>query len=69
MSIRLRLILTFTACLLLAAILVCSIVFVYVKNSEERAFHAMALSELERVEERMEVFLEPAFGNAVTRPK
>ena len=42
MSIRLRLILTFTACLLLAAILVCSIVFVYVKNSEERAFHAMA---------------------------
>ena len=65
MSIRLRLILTFTACLLLAAILVCSIVFVYVKNSEERAFHAMALSELERVEERMEVFLEPAARNVI----
>lgn len=65
MSIRLRLILAFTACLMFAVVLICGIVFVYVKNSEERAFHAMAVSQLERVEERIRVFMEPGVKNAL----
>lgn len=59
MSIRLRLIFAFTACLMLAVALICGIVFVYVKNAEEQAFHALAVSQLERVEERVKTFLEP----------
>lgn len=65
MSIRLRLIFAFTACLMFAVVLICAIVFVYVKNSEEKAFHAMAVSQLERVEERIRVFMEPGVKNAL----
>ena len=59
MSIRSRLIFVFTACLMLAVALICGIVFAYVKNSEESAFHSLAVSQLERVEERIKTFLAP----------
>ena len=65
MSIRLRLNLTFTACLLLATVIICGVVFVYVKNAEERAFHALAVSQLERVEERVKTALEPGVKSAL----
>ncbi len=65
MSIRLRLILAFSACLMAAAVLICAIVFSYVKTSEEAAFHDLAVSQLERVEERIELFLEPGIKSAM----
>ena len=65
MSIRLRLILAFTACLMLAVSLTCGIVFFYVKNSEENSFRAMAVSQLERVEERIRVFMEPGVKSVI----
>lgn len=65
MSIRLRLILAFTACLMVTVALICAIVFSYVKTSEEKAFQELATSQLERVEERIKVFLEPGIKNAL----
>ncbi len=65
MSIRLRLILAFAACLMAAAVLICAIVFSYVKTSEEAAFRDLAVSQLDRVEERIELFLEPGIKSAM----
>ena len=59
MTIRLRLILTFSACLLLVFGIMSSIVFFSVRQQTEEAFHAQAVSQLDRVEERIKTFMEP----------
>ncbi|MDR3265711.1 MAG: HAMP domain-containing protein, partial [Synergistaceae bacterium] len=59
MSIRARLILTFSVCLSLAYGSISLIVFSSARNSADNAFHAMAYSQLERIEERVKTFMEP----------
>ena len=59
MKIRLRLILAFSACLMLAFGIMCGIVFSSVRQLTEKSFHAQAVSQLERVEERIRTFMEP----------
>ncbi|MDR0878753.1 MAG: hypothetical protein LBN21_11920, partial [Treponema sp.] len=59
MSIRIRLILTFSICLSLAYGTIAFIVFSSTRKSADKTFHALATSQLERVEERIRAFLEP----------
>ncbi|MDR1482904.1 MAG: response regulator [Synergistaceae bacterium] len=59
MSIRSRLVLTFSICLSLAYGVIVFIVFSSTRNSADEAFRTLALSQLERVEERIKTFLEP----------
>ncbi|MDR2094567.1 MAG: hypothetical protein LBP76_03510 [Treponema sp.] len=59
MSIRLRLILTFSVCLSLAYISIALTVFSFTRKSANETFRAMAANHLERVEERIRTFLEP----------
>ncbi len=59
MPIRLRLILVVFICFALALGSVCAFVFHFVKGSAEQSFHALAVSQLERVEERINTFMEP----------
>ncbi len=59
MKIRLRLILAFSACLMLVFGIMCGIVFSSVRQLTEKSFHAQAVSQLERVEERIKTFMEP----------
>ena len=49
MKIRLRLILAFSACLMLVFGILCGIVFSSVRHLTEKSFHAQAVSQLERV--------------------
>ena len=59
MSLRLRLILTFSVCLLLTCISTAFIVYSLTRNAAAEAFHTLAVSQLERVEERIKTFIEP----------
>ncbi len=59
MPIRLRLILAVFICFALALGSVCAFVFYFVRDSAEQSFHALAVSQLERVEERINTFMEP----------
>jgi signal transduction histidine kinase/ActR/RegA family two-component response regulator len=59
MSTRTRLILTFSICLGLALSSISCIVFYLARDSSYKAFRALADSQLERVEERINTFLEP----------
>ena len=59
MTIRSRLVIAFSLCLLLALGGLSSVIYAYVKRSAESTFHAQAMSQLERVEERIRTFLEP----------
>ena len=59
MSIRVRLILTFSICLGLAIGVIVCIVFSSAQKSADNTFHALAASQLERVEERINTFIEP----------
>ncbi|MBE1237729.1 response regulator [Phaeovibrio sulfidiphilus] len=61
MTIRLRLLLAFSLCLLLACCLTSTIVFFYVRDVDERNFRALAMSHLEGVEERITAFMEPGW--------
>ncbi len=59
MSIRTRLILIFSICLLLASGSISLIVFFSARESAQSDFHALASSQLERVEEHIRTFIEP----------
>jgi signal transduction histidine kinase/CheY-like chemotaxis protein len=59
MSIRTRLILTFAIGLSLAYGIIVFVVFSSTRRSAENSFYALAVSQLERVEERINTFLEP----------
>ena len=59
MSIRSRLILVFFICLMLACGSISVVVFLSAEKSARAAFSALAVSQLERVEERINTFLEP----------
>jgi signal transduction histidine kinase/DNA-binding response OmpR family regulator len=59
MSIRTRLVLTFSICFSLAYGSLAFIVLSSTRDSAENAFRALAVSQLERVEERVKTFLEP----------
>ena len=59
MSIRIQLILTFLFCLFLACVIIVLVVFSSAKEAASESFHALATSQLERVEERINTFLEP----------
>ncbi|MDR1177910.1 MAG: response regulator [Spirochaetaceae bacterium] len=59
MSIRVRLILVFLICLSIAYGSIAFVVFSSTRKSSNEAFRALALSQLERVEERIKTFLEP----------
>jgi sigma-B regulation protein RsbU (phosphoserine phosphatase) len=59
MSIRTRLILAFTICLCLACASIATLAFTLTKSSADESFQALATSQLERVEERINTFLEP----------
>ncbi len=59
MKIRSRLILAFSLCLLLTFGGICSIVFSFVNREAERSFYALAISQLERIQERINTFIEP----------
>jgi signal transduction histidine kinase len=59
MSIRTRLILTFAIGLSLAYGIIVFVVFSSTRESAENSFYALAVSQLERVEERINTFLEP----------
>jgi signal transduction histidine kinase/CheY-like chemotaxis protein len=59
MSIRLRLILTFFVSLILACGSISLIVFFFVRASSNESFLELAVSQLDRVEERIDTFMEP----------
>ena len=59
MSLRLRLIVTFSVCLLLTCLSTAVIVYSLTRNASTEAFHTLAVSQLERVEERIKTFMEP----------
>ena len=59
MSIRTRLILTFAIGLGLAYGVIVFLVFSSTRESAENSFYALAVSQLERIEERINTFLEP----------
>ncbi|MDR0878678.1 MAG: hypothetical protein LBN21_11545, partial [Treponema sp.] len=59
MSTRIRLILTFSICLSLAYGSIAIIIFSSNRKTAGDRFNALALSQLERVEERIQTFLEP----------
>jgi signal transduction histidine kinase/DNA-binding response OmpR family regulator len=59
MSIRARLVLTFSVCLSAAYCIIVFIVFFSTRESADNAFRALSISQLERVEERIKTFLEP----------
>lgn len=59
MPIRTRLLLAFSTCLLLACTALSGVVFFHVRKSSEESFRSLALSQLERVEERINTFIEP----------
>ena len=59
MSIRIRLILTISACLILAFSAISFMVFSSAKRASVESFHALALSQAQRVEERILTFLSP----------
>jgi signal transduction histidine kinase len=59
MSIRARLILTFSLCLSLASAGISLIAFFTARQNSHDAFYALAESQLERVEERIQTFIEP----------
>jgi signal transduction histidine kinase/DNA-binding response OmpR family regulator len=59
MSIRASIILTFSLCLGVALGLIAAIVFLSARDASHAAFHALAVSQLERVEERIKTFMEP----------
>jgi len=60
MSLRIRLILIFFICLLLTCVSTAVIVFSLTRDASLNAFHELAVSQLERVEERINTFIEPA---------
>ncbi|MDR1659237.1 MAG: response regulator, partial [Desulfovibrio sp.] len=59
MSIRTRLILAFSLCLSLACGSIATIVFMLVRESANESFRALAISQMQGVEERINTFLEP----------
>ena len=59
MTIRHRLILIISICLISAFITIGSIVFLYIKKSSVKEFHTLAVAQLERIEERIHTFMEP----------
>ena len=59
MSLRVRITVTFLACLLLACGVTAYIVFSLTRIESINSFHQLAVSQLERVEERIKTFLEP----------
>ena len=59
MSIRLRLILTFFVSLTLSCGSISLIVFFFVRASANESFLELAMSQLERVEERIDTFMAP----------
>ncbi|MDR3299949.1 MAG: response regulator [Candidatus Accumulibacter sp.] len=59
MSIRVRLILTFSICLSLACCTIAYTVFSIAKELAHETFHAQATSQLQRVEEQIREFLNP----------
>jgi len=59
MSIRIRLVLTISACLILAFGAISFMVFSSAKRASVESFHAMALSQAQRVGERILTFLSP----------
>ena len=60
MSLRTRLVLIFFICLLLTCVSTAVIVFSLTRDASLNAFHELAVSQLERVEERIKTFIEPA---------
>jgi len=59
MSIRVRLVLTIAVCLILAFGGISFLVFSSAKQTADKAFHALALNQAERVEEWINTFLSP----------
>ncbi|MDR1491037.1 MAG: response regulator [Desulfovibrio sp.] len=59
MSIRARIITTFSLCLGLTLGFITVTVFFSVRDASHAAFHALAVSQVERIEERIKTFLEP----------
>jgi Signal transduction histidine kinase len=59
MSLRSRLIITFSLCLLITCASTAFIVFSLTRTASTEAFHTLAVSQLERVEERIKTFMEP----------
>ncbi|GHU29798.1 hypothetical protein AGMMS50256_15450 [Betaproteobacteria bacterium] len=59
MSIRLRLILTFFVSLILSCGSISLIVFFFVRAASNESFLELAVSQLDRVEERIDTFMEP----------
>jgi len=59
MSIRVRLVLTISACLILAFGGISFLVFSSAKQTADKSFHALALNQAERVEEWINTFLSP----------
>ncbi|MDR3295164.1 MAG: response regulator [Clostridiales Family XIII bacterium] len=59
MSIRTRLILVFSICLVLAYASIAALVFFSTSSASVKSFDALALSQLERVEEHINTFIEP----------
>ena len=59
MTIRSRLTLSFSICLLLTIVSTCSIVFFYAKESAKKSFYAQAVSQLDRAEEGIQAFMAP----------
>ncbi len=59
MSVRLSLILTITVTLLLACFGIGSLAYLKAREVAEKSFYDMAVSQLERVEERINTFIEP----------
>lgn len=58
MSIRLRLILSFGLCLLIACGGICLMAFLFVSDMDEKRFHALAVSQLDREIERIHTEFE-----------
>jgi signal transduction histidine kinase/CheY-like chemotaxis protein len=59
MSIRTRLVLVFSVCLILACGSIAALVFISTGNASVESFNDLARSQLERVEEHINTFIEP----------
>ena len=59
MTLRMRLMIAFAVCLLLVCSITVFVSFTLTRENSQQAFHELAVSQLERVEERINTFLEP----------
>ena len=59
MSIRIRLLLAFSLCMVIVCLSIGTVVFFAARQLSQEAFYDMAVSQLTRVEERISTFMEP----------